>query len=133
MKIPSSSIDDSKERIRRLKIVRSTDIKKKTIEYLRFTRKQETTGYEYYLNGRRIDPLDLPSIAEKIYLRREERHKHGKSSQLNEIVVFTVLDDRILDIEFPESLESSGNPLFKLKNAIHQIIPPYRSKGYGDK
>lgn len=133
LKISSSSIEDSKERIRRLKIIRTADIKKKTIEYLRFTRKQETTGYEYYLNGRKIDPLDLPAIAEKIYSRREERHKHGKSSQLNETVIFTILDDRILDIDFPDSLESPVNSIFMLKNSICQIIPHYRSKGYGNK
>lgn len=133
MKLTASSIEESKERIRRLKIIRSSDIRRKTIEYLRFTRKQDSSGYDYYINGNKLDYLDLPAIAEKIYKRREERHKHGKSSQLDEEVIFTLLGDRIIDVEFPSSLEESGSASFNFTDVINQIIPTYRSKGYGSK
>lgn len=130
MKLSSSSIEESKERIRRLKIIRSSEIRRKKIEYLRFTRKLESSEYNYYINGIKIDPFDLPAIADKIYKRREERHKHGKSSQLDENVIFTFLGNRIIDIEFPTNLESPNTVTFSFKDVIQQFIPTYRSKGY---
>lgn len=128
MNIPEEEVIESKKRIKRLKIVRTTDIHKKKIEYLRFTRKLNKTSYDYYLNGMLIDPLDLPAIVEKIYIRRDERHKSGKGSQINEEVIFTFLGDRILDIDFPKDLSENKSPIFNLADSVCQLIPPYRKR-----
>lgn len=115
--ITPDQIQESKERIRRLKIIRKTDIQRKKIEYLRFTRGKEGTQYFLYLNGKKLDPLDIPYLAEKIYLRREERHKVGKSSQINEDVIITFYNDRIIDLEFPTIIQpESGKPRFILRS-----------------
>lgn len=131
LKIPVSSVEESKERIRRIKIVRTMDIRKKSIDYLRFTRCIDTgTQYAYYLNGKKIDTLDLPAIVEKIYNRREERHAIGKSSQLDEEVIFTCLDDRILDISFPTILVDTRNTKtdkFKMKKENNPLLIQKRS------
>ena len=99
--------------------MRTTDIHRKKIDYMRFTRGYEGNTSYFYLNGKKINPLDLPLIVERIYERRALRHQFGKSSQLDEDVIFTILDVRILDIEFPTQLDPSiqkyGTPKFVLK------------------
>ena len=81
------SIKESKERLRRLKVVRKTDIHRKNIDYLRFTRGYKGNTSYLYLNGKKINPLDLPLIVDRIYERRTLRHQFGKSSQLDEDVI----------------------------------------------
>lgn len=115
--ITPEQIRESKDRIRRLKIIRKTDIQRKKIDYLRFTRSKEGTQYFLYINGKKLDPLDIPYLVEKIYLRREERHKVGKPSQINEDVIITFYNDRIIDLDFPSKLQpENGKPIFTLRS-----------------
>lgn len=131
MKIPLESVEEAKDRIRRIKIVRTMDIRKKSIDYLRFTRCIEYgTQYSYYLNGKKIESQDLPVIVEKIYNRRTARHNVGKSSQLDEEVVFTMLDERILDIDFPTVLVDprvKSPERFKMNKENVPLLIPKRS------
>lgn len=57
--------------------MRKTDIHRKKIDYLRFTRGYEGNTSYFYLNGKKINPLDLPLIVERIYERRTLRHQFG--------------------------------------------------------
>lgn len=115
--------------MQRLKVVRTSEIRKKKMEYLRFTRAYEATEVFYYVNGIKLDPLYLPNIVDKIYKRRALRKKYGKSTQIDEIVIFTYLGDTMIDVEFPTEINPEildyGKPKFILLENV-KIFPMRR-------